>query len=361
MDTSFTIRHYEKGDEYCIYELVNEVWGDKHKLPRKIEWIKGWRWMFMDNPFGGSVINLAFEKDKLVGLYPILKMNICIKNSSNKIGQLADTMTHPKHRRKGIGLSLGKKSITQLIEQGTPLAFCFPTKGAYRLHKKHGWVDLCYVQTMIKPLNLVNIFKSFPYLKILGPPKYRINQNLKNNNFTRNDSKSLGKIVISQISRFDSRFNLFNLKLAKEYSIFIERNQEYLNWRYVENPMQKYIIFTLEIDSVLSGYIILERKIIDKLVFGRILDITCYPNKNYLYQALIKTAIEYFRKEKVDAIFTGIVGNTNLHGFLKDGFLPYKPFSNHFIIYNTQLNILSNYIYNPRQWYIQLGDLPMIF
>ena len=361
MNKTGSLRACKEGDEDEIFELTKAVWGER--VPEKARWIKGWRWMHVDNPAGVSRIWLAEHDGKLVGQYPVIMENMKVDGEVVKTAQLVDTMTHPQHRRQGICSTLGKKALNEVENGGFQLVYCFPTQEIYPLHIKSGWLDVCSFQVMFKPLNLKNILQ-----------KYFVRNRLLLNIFT-----VVGTIIIKalfrskkvpdedtlnvrKISHFDDRINEFWNTMSIDYNIIRIRDKKYLNWRYVDAPNADYIIYVAEEGGRICGYIILGCKDASGLIFGYIYDIIAPTSREDIIQCLIAKAVEYFMDAKVDAILSQMVPNKIYHkALLKNGFIPRFRSKGRFIAYNASTKLSEAYLKNPKNWFIQLGDLPSVY
>lgn len=362
MTTAWSHRTYKLGDESQIFELVKAVWEQEQQIPEKEQWIKGWRWMFADNPAGSSIIFLAEHNGKLVGEYPLVMADMKIGGRIAKAGQIADTMTHPKYRRQGIAFSLGGEALRQLKEQGALLAFGFPTDEAYLLHCKSGWLDICSIRLMIKPLNLRTMLeRHLTRNKLLLDVLSAIGELALKIIFRAERTPQIDGLTITKLSYFDDRFNEFWERIAEDYNIIVVRNKSYLNWRYVDVPNASYDIYAAEKYGKICGYVILDRKYLRRLVFGRILDIIAPLHERKIVQCLISKAVEHFEKERVDAVISGIVANRYCKDFLKIGFIPSPRSKSRFIAYKTFADLPDGLLKNPENWFIQLGDLPMVY
>lgn len=360
MKTGWSSRTYEEGDEQNIFDLVRAVWGDQ--VPEKEQWIKGWKWMFADNPAGSSIIWLAEHDGKIIGEYPLVMADMKIGDKIVKTGQIADTMTNPEYRRQGIAFTLGREALSQLRGQGAYIAFGFPTAEAYPLHIKTGWLDICAVQTMFKPLNLRNLLGEYftCNMLLLGSLSAVTKLLLKTVFRAKNPPKVEG-LTIAKLSYFDDRFNDFWEQISNDYNIIVVRNKSYLNWRYVDVPNAKYTIYVAEKDNKVCGYMVLEHRYLHRLMVGHILDIIAPQHQQNVVQCLISKALEHFEQEKADVVISEIVANRYRKEFLKNGFVPYPRSKNCFIAYNASPDIPDEFLKNPKNWFIQLGDLPMVY
>lgn len=355
-------RLYTPGDEDQIFELVNAVWESKLEIPTKNYWIKGWQWMYACNPSGKPIIWLAEKKGKLVGVYPLVMVDMKIGESLGKAGQIVDTMTHPQYQRQGIAFSLGSKSLRKLGEQKALLAFGFPNAESYPLHMISGWIDVCAIQSMTKPLNLKNILIKY----------FNLNDNVANllskllelplrGIFPATNSPTIDGLTISKISSFDDRFNEFWERISIDYNIIVQRNKNYLSWRYIDTPNSIYTIYMAEVDKTIFGYMVLEEKEQNGLLIGQILDITAPKDQNVIVRCLISTAVKHFEQTKVDVISSRLVCNRYRDCFLKSGFIPYPRSKSRFIAYKASPAISDEYLKDPNNWFIQLGDLMLVF
>jgi len=360
LDRSVNFRLYKKGDEDQIFDLTNSVWASTYLIPEKAKWLKGWKWMFISNPSGPSEFWIAEHDGKIISEFPLIMMDISANHRRVKAVQLVDTMTHPEYRRRGLAIELAHLSLVHLKERNVHLAFGFPSKMAYALHMESGWIDVCAIHLMLMPLNLHKLIRIYftnneTILYICSKLGY-----LALKLITRNLSCAK-EISISQISSFDYSFNELCNVLSNDYNIIVIRDMDYLNWRYANAPTGKYIIFKAERKSKICGYMVLECKNINDLFFGCVLDLVAPIGQNDIVCLLISKAVEYFKQRNVDIIISNIVSNKYFYEFLKLGFLPYLKNRDRFIAYSDSSEFSDQYLKNPKNWFIQYGDLPLIF
>ena len=362
MNEEWSVRACKEGDKDEIFELTKAVWGER--VPEKARWIKGWQWIHIDNPAGISRLWLAEDDGKLVGQYPVIMENMKVDGEVVKTAQLVDTMTHPKYRRRGIAFTLGKNALTEIENGEISLLYCFPTQQVYPLHIKSGWLDVCAFQVMFKPLNLKNILQ-----------KRLVHNRLLLNIFTVGGNLIIRALFRSQkvpdddtskvrkISHFDDRINEFWNTVSSDYNNIIRiRDKKYLNWRYVDAPNADYTIYVAEESGRICGYTILVCKDVDGLIFGYIYDIIALTGRDDIIHCLIAKAVEHFNEEKADAAFSQMVPNKIYRkALLKSGFIPYFRSKSRFIAYNASTRLSEAYLKNPKNWFIQLGDLPLVY
>ncbi len=361
MNQTWSLRIYKEGDEEKIFELVKAVQGER--VPEKERWLKGWRWLHIDNPAGISRIWLAECDGKLVGQYPLILEDMKVGKESIKGAQIVDTMTHPEYRRLGIANSLGKKALRELEKEKIHLAYGFPNQQAYPLHIKSGWLDVCAFQVMIKPLNLKKFLQRYFIRNRLLLDIFTVGGNLIIKAFFR--SKKVpdeDMLKIREISCFNDRISDLWNRISNDYNLIRIRDKKYLNWRYVDVPNADYIIYVAEESEDICGYVVLGCEDRDGLVFGYIYDIITPINREDIIQSLIAKAVGYFMHKGVDAIFSKMAANEVYRkSFLRNGFIPHFRFKGRFIVYNTSTKLSDAFLKNLKNWFIQLGDLPGVY
>ena len=102
--TLIDIREYKSGDEKGILNLFNEI----YTASREEEY---WRWQFMENPWGESVIVVAEEDSKIIGQCTLIPTKIIINDKEILAGHSVDTMISKEYRGKGIYEKMAKKSL----------------------------------------------------------------------------------------------------------------------------------------------------------------------------------------------------------------------------------------------------------
>lgn len=361
MRSAWSAKVFRAGDEDNIFELVKAVW--RERVPDKERWLRGWKWMYINNPAGVSITWLAQYNDMLVGQYPLVMENMKIGEKIVMGAQIADTMTHPEYRRQGIAFILGKNALSQLRKEGGSCVIGFPTPQAYKLHMKSGWLDIRAFQIMVKPLNLNSILRSYlPSNKFLLTIFTGIGNLVLKTLFMTKKSPKVDGLSITRISHFDDRFNNFCKKVSNNYNIILVRDKTYLNWRYVDVPNADYSIYVAERNGDICGYEVLGHYKRGDLMFGCIYDIITPLNQEDVLHCLISKAVAYFKEEKMDAVFSQMVAPKFYRKiFLKNGFIPYFMSKSRFIVYTASPSLSPAFLKDPKNWFIQLGDLPKVY
>jgi len=101
------IREAKETDISEIVKVLKASLGeDQLELSEKV-----WHYKHIDNPFGKSIVLIAVENEKIIGVRAFMRWEW--KYASNKYSALraVDTATHPQHQGKGIFKKLTLKAV----------------------------------------------------------------------------------------------------------------------------------------------------------------------------------------------------------------------------------------------------------
>lgn len=176
-----------------------------------------WNYKHVKNPFGFSYVLLAFEGDILVGVRAFMKWHWQLGTEVWTAYRAVDTVTHPDYQGKGIFKKLTLQALDEIQNKGETFVFNTPNKYSRPGYLKMGWKIIDTIELAVVP----TILYAIPYF------------------FSK--LKSINAINISQL---DELCLDYNNDLLKKNVIFTPKSAQYLKWRYEENPIQNYLIFS---------------------------------------------------------------------------------------------------------------------
>jgi GNAT superfamily N-acetyltransferase len=353
MKKEWSVRAYKDGDEEGIYNLWQDVYPSDIG---KGMWMKRWRWMYRDIPYG-SHIWLADDKGKIVGQYCVRITKTKIGNNMINAAHSLDTATHPDYRRQGIMLALSRKTFDELSKNGVHVIWGYPNKLAYANDIRLGFHDVAAMKPMIKVLRWDSLLKTRIRNRLLLKCCF-IGGNVFNKLlfFTRN-SASISGLNISRVPRFDSRINEFWAKVSSKFPIIVVRSDIYLNWRYTNVPNISYSIYLAENSEEISGYLVLRYRMVNKKKAAVICDLLAESGE--VAQCLLHKITEDCRNDRIDYIqWGGIASKAYLRTFQRSGFFspPFQKSPSRFVIVSSASDISPEFLFNPQNWLIQKGD-----
>jgi hypothetical protein len=345
------IRNFKKGDEEEIIKLFNLVFNQKRTLDY-------WNWEFFKNPFGKGIIFVGEVNNKIVASLSLLPFKFKVNDNVKKFYKYVDAMVHPLYRKQGIfdkivHFSVEKaKEISQKNE--IDLLYSFPILPTFSSALKYlGSFSKTPLKKLIKIINEEAIFEKtrkkktiffilFPFVKLFIKIQNLIDFFIKKN--IKNEFK------IVKINFFDKEIDDFWQKASLDYPTILIRNQEYLNWRYLNEPGKNYEIFLIKKDNEIKGYTVLKKEKETGIIF----DIFTEKNKKFL-QPLVSFIIDYFKKKKVLKIVCFLSDNDFISLFKKNGFIKTKKPSFLCVFKNLKPEPLGDI----KNWFLTYSDLEL--
>lgn len=100
-----------------------------------------WNWAYQQNPFGSPKVSLAFLKDKLVGHYAVIPMNLSLEDKHIKGYLSMTTMVSTECRGKQLFRKLAERVYDRIADDKEPaIVFGFPNdQSAPGFIKRLGW------------------------------------------------------------------------------------------------------------------------------------------------------------------------------------------------------------------------------
>lgn len=180
-----------------------------------------WRYKHLNNPFGKSLVLVAEENNKLIGVRAFMRWEWQLSDRVFSAFRAVDTATHPDHQGKGIFKKLTLTALDLAKEQGNDFIFNTPNTQSKPGYLKMGWQEVDNIRVKF-------IFVNPLYWKKDDKAIYQVENSIENSN-------SLRKIITRRNSLFKTHGKLFT-----------PVSLEFLNWRYEKNPLQQYAVMATD-------------------------------------------------------------------------------------------------------------------
>ena len=239
------IRQATREDLPEIVSLLKRSLGES-RIPKSEE---AWNWKHVQNPFGESLVYLAFEGETLVGVRAFMQWRWHLADKEYRVLRAVDTATHPEFWGRGIFRKLTEGLIEKATDEGFDFIFNTPNEKSMPGYLKMGWKKLYKVPVRVRFFPLFCRRLSLPEqaYELRGLLKTHF-ENLKRRFFseTRQQKRShagrdeyfanevLGKKIASKLKQGFLEVPLNDLPYD-----FAEK-EAYFKWRYVDNPLVKY-------------------------------------------------------------------------------------------------------------------------
>jgi len=211
------IRIADLAEKDEIIDMMNASFKDERAYLPITRNDKFWKWKFETSSFGRALITVAEDNGRIVGAQTCWPWTLSYAGHELKAFQLVDTSVHPEYRGHGLFLKMTVNSVKIANDFSADLIFGFPNKNAL-----HGYLKLYYNK----------VFPVKWWIKALKPIRLldKTSRNSSGSCVELSPDLEINENSIQKI-RFDNVY---------ERRIQIRTSFDYLRWRYVEHPFNKY-------------------------------------------------------------------------------------------------------------------------
>jgi len=180
-----------------------------------------WQWKHVDNPFGESPVLVAIDKGKIIGVRAFMRWSWRWSGKNYRALRAVDTATDPDYQGQGIFKKLTLKLVEQCKEQGYHFIFNTPNEQSRPGYLKMGWEQVGKLPVRLKIDSRWKMVKAYINKDVSMPdvdhalPMFNLPTALKN--------------FDDSISRYPRPTGINTIK-----------NKKYIQWRYVDCPVQHY-------------------------------------------------------------------------------------------------------------------------
>jgi len=323
---------------------------DNNGSAKNIENIK---WLFFDNPTKKCLVDIAFDtkSNKAAGIYALSCIDFKIESKIKICSQSLDTITDSDFRGKGLFTNLARSVYRKANNTNISLVYGFPNGNSiHGFTRKLEWEVLDPVPFLIKPLKSKFFFSRIPFFKFL--PNFNL--------LLRGFSKSQNFIVKESFSFPPEVSKIWEI-FSKDIKVAVNRNKDYLDWRYINKPYEDYrIVLCYDNLENLLGFIVFCIKDKHKGKVAYVMELIYNLEYPKAANQLLNYAIQVIKNEDADVILSWCFEHSPNYRIFKNSWffkLPQKirPIELHFGVRAFDYK-LKNIIYNRENWYISYSD-----
>jgi hypothetical protein len=213
-------------------------------------------WLYENNPAGKGRVWFAHSEKETIGVASAFPRRVYIDGHEELSWVLGDFCMNGKYRSLGPALELQRACLAAAKTDGVRFCYDFPSQAMTAVYKRLDIPVSHKVVRLAKPLRLDRKLR-----EIVNWP------------FAARGLSAIGNLYLScnnRISKGDSALTITSHQgsCGKEFSILageirgrpgisVVHSAEYLNWRYLENPLHRYELFTARRKGMLLGYAVL--------------------------------------------------------------------------------------------------------
>lgn len=315
----------EPGMEEKIVKLLDSGFNGWPKVKLSCTPEDFWRWKYLDNPTGKTVSHVVLHEGEIICCDHSVPHLIKIGAESQLCAIRTDMTVHPDHRGKGVWKQSQSYANEQEIENG--LSLIHYMTGNQKLIKRlsamrpsfpHEVVNMVRIKDIDTHLEAMPVKQEwliktgFKTLSMLNRVTHKKSQNGDANFFK-----------VQEVERFDETADRFWGIIKDHYSFIVERNKEYLNWRYCDPRSGGFNIHAVTLNGSLAGFIVTAvNRLIHGYPVGYIVDLLAVPGMDDVVRVMVEYALNILDDQGVNIVnflsvrnhpYTKILGE---YGFL---------------------------------------------
>jgi hypothetical protein len=309
--------------------------------------------MYKSNPHGRSRAWSAVDdkNGNVAGFTGVLPRKVLLAGKEITCWNCCDFSINKKYRTLGVALKLRRKA-KECVDNGEIRAlYAHPNDRMKVIHEKVGHFEIGkmnrYAKLMFVDQHMKKFIKNNLVRSLVNPvANYLLEISDISKKFIRKyPVELLGNDVFN--FEYDELFQ----SASKGCTIIGNRGSEYLNWRYIQNPLYQTKRIAIRKNGKLSGYLIY--LIEDGVAIFK--DILCIPDRTII-KSLLTQWIELMRSERIESMSATLFdGNSILNYFTSMGFRIRPDNSSVFAYAKEEDDIRKTWI-NGDNWYMTVGD-----
>ena len=313
-----------------------------------------YRWFYENNPYGQALSWLVTDQEtnSVVGSTALFPRGMSLDGKKALAGIAADFAVNRDHRSLSAALKLQKAVLSGCKENKMEFIYGFSNEQSEAVLLRAGHKKLGEAHRLAKLLRTKSKLKK--YLPLPGVNLLSIALDFILATFSKERSYAKSShFKIELPKRFDERFDSLWEEAKSQFKVIGERTQQYLNWKYVDNPHKKYHIFSLvekEGEKIL-GFVVFYLQ--DNSCF--VADLL-YENSDFALNSLLAQFIIFSREKRVDSVSVLILSPPSLVENLKAFGFHFRKENSKVLIYIEEESPHLPLVMNKENWFLLEGD-----
>jgi len=255
VDRDWVVEPYRPGDETAIIDLFRSEFGRERSLAH-------WRWKFLENPYGGPFISLAWHREKrfLVGNQVLMPFQLCVEGRPLLGGHSLDLVVHHDFRRQGVFEQTALQAFETLRQAGGAVLVAFPNASSYpgfvrTLHWRRILEPRLWKQRLGVRRKLGRMLR-VPLAAQAADAAYRLASRQALERRARARRTDTPGVEVRHLDRLPESTDALWDRERRVVDLSLWKDRAYLAWRYEKNPDHRFVFHALFAGEVLEGLVV---------------------------------------------------------------------------------------------------------
>lgn len=211
-------------------------------------------WLYHRGPVGPGRLWMAVDGSTgdAVGVAGAFPRRMLMDGRSIPAWLLGDFCVDDAHRTLGPALQLQRACLEDLAGDGMAFCFDFPSRSMEAVYRRLGIVPAHRLLRLVRPLRIGHRLERWVGAGLGGSLGTLLDVGL--GWAARSGRSDRGITVTPHTGRCGPEFSALTQLTGAAYGVCGERSEHYVNWRYLDNPIQRHELLTARIGTALVGW-----------------------------------------------------------------------------------------------------------
>jgi hypothetical protein len=308
-------------------------------------------WLYLDNPGGRGRLWMAVDgaTGEIVGTAGASPRRLVVEGRGITGWVLADFCVADTHRSLGPALQLQRACLEDLAADGALLCYDFPSRTMEAVYRRLGVAARPRLLRFARPLRVQErLARRWPHAGIgrsLGWLADRVLARL-----ARPGQEDATVAVAPHAGLCGPEFSALAERTRGAYRVCVERSAGYLNWRYLQNPIERHEVLCARVDGALVGYSVLS----GGPGASTVVDLFGVPDLE-VFDALLRHAVARLAARGADTVSVAMLESHPAAALMRR--LRFRPRGDSpVVLYAPPGSPLSAEVVQPAGWFLTHGD-----
>jgi hypothetical protein len=352
-DEAPIVRQYHDSDREQVFQFIREAFPPEDSA----RVLAQWAWRCEGSPFTsplGPAVYLMWLGEQLIGMAAGFRVKMWMGGAVSDGEGLGIWVVHPSMRgRKLWQRAQTGRAAQQVVRSPVVLGWTrLPKRRDLRLGARAE-----HLRPLVRVLDAGPLLERFAHSRALGKigAGATAAARLVSHPFRRRSNNRDGKVV--RLEAFDDRVDVLWERARRADTAMVIRDHRYLNWRYIDRPDAKYLVYGFERGAELEGFLVARSTTYEGMSWGYLVDFLAPENSPAALSALVDTAVDELRRLGASAVVCYLTDDAARSVLYRRGFFPAPQRSPiRFVLFLPEGSAHFKRFTEPSSWYLTMGD-----
>ena len=281
---------------------------------------KRFDWLYLSNPAGQAHVWVAYNKNQEpVGTSAAIPRKIRIGDSIVEGLVLSDFAIDEAYRSLGPALKMLRATLEPVMSGEFELTYDYPSRSMYAIYSRLGAKALGPENRYVRLISVSHGIRQHVRSDILSSTISKLVDSIigLRDSFAR----TRGSVQVeTYIGEFSSEFSEVSNIICSSRSIFVDRNTQYLNWRFRQHPDRRHFVSVARKNGRLVGYVISHSESTEVLMIDEFVCESCSDAR----VSLLNHTVDIARSENVEKIQCAMLEDSPVEALLANSSFYYR-------------------------------------